>query len=345
MTASVRNQLRSIMARITLKDVAKKADVSFQTVSKVLNGKAFVTEETERRIWDAIKELGYQPNIAARNLRTQSSNMIGFSWSPGDALNPIIDRFLYSTTRHMREAGYYILMYPRDISEEQGFQELYQRRQVSGYILTSTNHNDQRAAELIKQKIPFASFGRANDQWDFNWVDIDGQFGIELVMDHLFERGHTRIALFTWPEGSQAGEDRERGYFSKLSERQIPLDPQLIRRMDGTVESGYRAAQELLALGEGERPTAITCVTDMLAIGVMNSVSASGLTVGEDIAVTGFDNIPMTEFLHPPLTTVQQPIEAAGQLVSDMILGQLGKKKKPTQRKLLKPELVIRKST
>lgn len=332
------------MGRVTLKDVAKKADVSYQTVSKVLNGKAFVTEATEARIWDAIKELDYQPNIAARNLRTQSSNMIGFSWSPGDALNPIIDRFLYSITQQMREKGYYILMYPNDDVHPGRFRDLFVTKQVAGYILTSTNHNDERVANLLEQEIPFASFGRANDEWDFNWVDIDGKHGIDLVMDHLIAKGHKKIALFTWPEGSQAGEDRESGYFEKMAGAGLSIDQTHIWRIDGSVESGYRAAQELLALKEN-RPSAIVCVNDMIAIGAMNCITAAGLQVGEDIAITGFDNMPMTEFLHPPLTTVQQPIEEAGQQITQLFLNQLGKKPVKPEQKLLKPTLVIRSSS
>lgn len=332
------------MGRVTLKDVAKKAEVSYQTVSKVLNGKAFVTEATETRIWDAIKELDYQPNIAARNLRTQSSNMIGFSWSPGDALNPIIDRFLYSITQQMREKGYYILMYPREFAGRVGFRDLYQTKQVAGYILTSTNHNDDRVVELIEQEIPFASFGRANDDWDFNWVDIDGKHGIDLVMDHLIAKGHKKIALFTWPEGSQAGEARESGYFAKMAAAELLVNSSHIWRVDGSVESGYRSTQELLAI-QANRPTAIVCINDMLAIGAMNCITAAGLQVGADIAVTGFDNIPMTEFLNPPLTTVQQPIEEAGKIVAEMMLAQLNKKVPPPQKRLLLPELILRGSS
>ena len=332
------------MSRVTLKDVAKKADVSYQTVSKVVNGKAFVTEATEARIWDAIRELDYQPNIAARNLRKQSSNMIGFSWSPGDALNPIIDRFLYSITKQMRQEGYYILMFPRDISHGGSFRDLYQTKQVSGYILTSTNHNDERVAELLEQEIPFASFGRANDAWNFNWVDIDGKHGIDLVMDHLIANGHRKIALFTWPEGSQAGEAREAGYFGKLAANGIAINSEYVWRIDGSVESGYLAAQELVRKDAADRPTAIVCVNDMIAIGAMNCITAVGLEVGKDLAVTGFDNVPMTEFLNPPLTTVQQPIEEAGKLVADMMLAQLGRKKVEPKQTLLLPELVIRSS-
>lgn len=330
------------MGRVTLKDVAKKAEVSHQTVSKVLNGKAFISAETEARIWDAIKELEYQPNVAARNLRTQKSNLIGFSWSPGDDLNPIVDRFLYSITRILRDKGYYVLMFPNDLSSVKSYRELYYTGQVSGFVLTSTNHDDERVAELIEQKVPFASFGRANEAWEFSWVDIDGRSGIELVMDHLLEKGHHKIGLVTWPEGSQAGEARENGYFGKIEERGIHIPTDWIKRRDNSVEAGYQAAQDILSLAPEARPTAIACVSDLLAIGVMNCIAASGLSVGKDIAVTGYDNLPMTEFLHPPLTTVQQPVEQAGETVANLLLKQIDQKDLPKEQCLLKPELIIR---
>ena len=332
------------MGRVTLKDVAKKADVSYQTVSKVLNGKAFISPATEARIWEAIKELDYQPNIAARNLRTQKSNLIGFSWSPGDDLNPIVDRFLYSTTRTLRDEGYYVLMFPNDEAKDNRFRDLYYTGQVSGYALTSTDHDDSRVAELIEQNIPFATFGRANDDWDFNWVDIDGQYGIELVIDHLHKQNHQKIALFTWPEGSQAGEDREKGYFGRMQQIGNTVQSDWIMRMNGTVEAGYQAAQTILELPKDKRPTAIVCISDMLAIGAMNAIAAAGLQVGKDIAVTGYDNIPMTEFLHPPLTTVQQPVEEAGERVARMLLTQIDNKEAAKEQDLLKPNLVVRAS-
>ena len=332
------------MGRITLKDVAAEAGVSYQTVSKVLNGKAFISAETETRIWNAIKKLGYQPNIAARNLRTQSSNLIGFNWTPDDTINPIIDRFLYSITRHLRTANYYVLILPEDEHAE-SHRDLYFRGQVHGYALASTNHDDPRVAALIEHNIPFVSFGRANDAWDFSWVDVDGGAGIEQVMDHLMERGRQRVALFTWPEGSQAGEDRERGYFGRMQMHNIPIRDGWVQRMNNSVESGYQAAQRMLQLAESERPDAIVCVNDMLAIGAMNCLAAAGLRVGEDIAVTGFDDVPMAEFLHPSLTTVQQPVEAAGEQVAKLLLAQFTKQAIVEKTRLLQPTLIVRQSS
>lgn len=331
------------MARVTLKDVAKKADVSYQTVSKVINGKALISAETETRIWNAIRELGYRPNVAARNLRTQSSNLVGFSWTPDKTLNPIIDRFFYSITQHLRSADRFVLNLPETLgADPYNYRDLYYTGQVSGFILASIGHDDSRVETLIQHNIPFTSFGRANTEWEYAWVDVAGRSGIEQVMDHLIMRGHQRIALFTWPEGSRAGEERERGFFDKMRLAGFPVADGWVRRMLNTVENGYQHAQAILEMKF--RPTAIVCVNDMLAIGAMNAIAAAGLEVGRELAVTGFDNIPMTEFLHPALTTVQQPVEEAGNLAATALLAQLDDKRVDRQQVLLQPTLLIRAS-
>lgn len=348
------------MLKVTLRHVAAEAGVSYQTVSKVLNGKGAVSAETEIRIWEVVNQLGYQPNIAARNLRKQTSNLIGFTWMPNHdgTINPILDRFLYSIINNFRDNGYHVLTLieepERDMTHD--YLQIYRRTQVQGYVVASTNYDDHRIARMIQHNIPFASFGRANDSWDFHWVDIDGAYGIEMVMDHLLEQGHQRIALFTWPPGSRTGAEREQGYYRKMEAARLLVDPEWIFRMVNTVEAGYHAAGQLLELPVAKRPSAVVCVTDIMAIGVMNRMTLAGLEVKRDIAITGFDDTPMSEFLHPPLTTVRQPIDMAGCHVVDQMLaqfanngdianGNIGCNVNIQKQILLKPELVVRGSS
>jgi len=338
------------MARTTLKDVAAKAGVSYQTVSKVLNKQATVSAETEERIQSAIRELGYRPNISARNLRTQSSNLIGYGWQQsGDGSpHPVLNHFLYSAVQRAEADFYHLLAFllAEDIDETISlYRDLYARRQVEGFILADTNNDDPRIQFLIGEGIPFASFGRANDEWDFCWVDVDGRSGMRQITTHLQERGHQKIALVTWPEGSRAGEEREVGYFDQMAKCSLPVDDDWIMRGKNSVNSGYRLMNQLLTLPPERRPTAVACVSDQIAIGVMNAALARGLTVGQDIAITGYDNVPMTEFLYPPLTTVQQPIQQAGQWVIEMLFRQINGEPIAQKGILLEPELLIRESS
>jgi LacI family transcriptional regulator len=220
--------------------------------------------------------------------------------------------------------------------------QIYRRAQVQGYVVASTNYDDYRIAKMIQHNIPFVSFGRANDGWDFHWVDIDGAYGIELVMDHLLAQGHQRIALFTWPPGSRTGAERERGYFHKMEAAGLPVNSEWIFCMINTVEAGYHAAGQLLELPAAKRPSAVVCLADIMAIGAMNRVTLAGLEIKRDIAITGFDDTPMSEFLHPPLTTVRQPVDLAGQRVVELVLAQFAGKFSIEKHVLLKPELVVR---
>lgn len=337
------------MSRVTLKDVAARAGVSYQTVSKVLNKQAQVAPETEQRIWNAVAALGYRPNISARNLRTQATNLIGYGWShtPGSYSHPVLDRFLHSVAYAAEARGYHLLTFlvPDDEhSDLSPYMELFARRQVDGFILANTIQNDPRIATLIEHQIPFASFGRANDGWDFCWVDVDGRHGIKLAMEHLLSRGHRRIGFISWPEGSQSGYHREQGYLSYLEEAGIIFVPEWLRRGSDSAQTGAYGFAGLMSLPAARRPTAVVCVSDLIAVGAMNAAAAAGLEPGHDVAITGFDDVPMAQFLHPALTTVRQPIPEAGEILIEMLLAQLNGMPMPSKSVLLRPELVVRES-
>lgn len=338
------------MPRVTLKDVAAMAGVSYQTVSKVLNKQAQVAPETEMRIKEAVIALNYKPNFSARNLRTQASKLIGYGWTqtPNKYSHPVLDRFLHSTAYAAEAHGYHLLTFVVGPGENKGlpaYMELYERQQVDGFILADTIQDDPRIEALIDKNIPFVSFGRAHEAWDFCWVDVDGRYGIEITVAHLLEQGHRRIGCITWPEGSQTGQHREEGYINGLHREGIIFEPAWIQRGAESAENGARGISRLLELPREIRPTAVVCVSDLIAIGAMGAVAAAGLEVGRDIAVTGFDDVPMAEFLHPPLTTVRQPIPAVGRLIIEMLLPQINGAPLPRKTVLLKPELVIRKSS
>lgn len=336
------------MSKVTLKDVATEAGVSYQTVSKVLNNRANVTAETEARIWAAIEKLNYRPNISARNLRTQTSNLIGYGWqqTANNSPHPILNHFLYSAIYGFEQAGYHLLTFLiNSYNDSAIYQKLYRQRQVEGFILADTNDNDPRIRFMMEQNIPFATFGRSTDDWDFCWVDIDGSAGLRQVVNHLLERGHTRIGLISWPKGSRTGSERESGYLTALRSAGIGIDPDWIARATNTPSEGVRAIRELLSLPEDRRPTAVACVSDEIAIGAMNEAAAMGYTIGNDLAITGFDDAPAAAILHPALTTVRQPIARVGEEVVKLVLKQINNEPIENKGILLAPELIIRASS
>ncbi len=336
--------------RPSMSDVARLAGVSQTTVSFILNDTpgSNIPQETRERVLAAVRELDYRPNVSARNLRTQSTNLIGYGFDDpgGVASHPVLDQFLYSAILSLEEAGYHLLTFVAETRTDTAvYEELYRRGQVSGYLVANTNDNDPRIAYLIANHIPFASFGRANDEWQFAWADVDGRRGMAQVVEHLVALGHRRIGLVTWPEGSKAGSHREQGYADGLRVAGIEPDPAWLYRGENSIQSGAAALSHLMTLPAEQRPTAVACVSDLIAVGVMNAAAAAGLVVGRDLAVTGYDDSALAQFLHPPLTSVRQPIAAIGRHLVEQLLAQIRHEASTAQGSLLEPELVVRQSS
>ena len=337
--------------RVTLKEVATSAGVSYQTVSKVINHQVQVSRDTEERIWLAVQELGYRPNYTARSLRSQRSFTLGYSWPPAppDQANPILDQFLQSMFMAAEERGYYLLCFPYHADRERQlatYSELIDTGRVDGFILSSVEYNDPRVLFLIERNFPFVAFGRSNPELDFPWIDVDGAAGIHLAVSHLLESGFTRVAALAWPETSRVGNNRMEGYFEALKEAGIAPNPHWIKRGEGRYAFGYRATLELLDLPQSERPNALITLNDPMAIGAMQAARERGCVVGVDFAIAGFDDAPMVQYLDPPLTSVRQPIWEVGQQIIPMLLQylELGKPPAPSEI-LVTPRLVVRASS
>jgi len=335
--------------KVTLKDVAKRADVSYQTVSKILRNQIQVTPEVRARVQQAVEELGYRPNAAARNLRTQSSQLIGYSWQPSrqDFFSPILEEFEQSIVEAAEKEGYHILLFPQrgpDIYET--YEELVHTGRVDGFILSDLGYMDRRIPVLQELNVPLVAFGRTHcDDCLFPYVDVDGRAGIRQAVEHLLGQGHQRIAVLGWPEDSRVGSDRMEGYWDAMQTAGLDVDPDWVIRDSGEYDYGYAAAHTLLALPGRRRPTAIVTMFDLVAVGAMHAIEKHGLVVGRDIAVTGFDDMPVISYLRPGLTTLRQPAWEVGQRVVKMLVSLLQGEDPDEQQLMLLPDLVIREST
>ncbi len=341
---------RAMAQRITLKQVAAHAGVSYQTVSKVLNKQATVSKETEARIWDAVRTLGYRPNQIARNLRSQRNHMIGYSWepTPPDQVNSILDLFMQSMSHIAESAGYHLLAFPYRSDRKEwlaSYKELIDTNRVDAFVLTSVEFNDPRVQFLMERNFPFVAFGRSNPEWEFPYVDVDGGAGLRMIVEHLLERGHRRIAALAWPPASRVGQNRIAGYLDALTKAGIAPREDYIARGEGNFHFGYEATKQWLAWPPTERPSAIAAFNDAMAIGAMHAIRDHGLTVGRDIAVTGFDDSPMVQYLTPPLTSVRQPVWEVGERVINILLCLLDGKPIEERHVLLQPKLIIRQSS
>lgn len=335
--------------RVTLKDVAAAAGVSYQTVSKVLNGKGTVAPETERRIWETVRRLGYKPNVTARSLRKRATHLIGYSWYPvpPDQTNPILDKFLSSAVRAAEQAGYHLLLFPTEPGQDpaESYGQLVETNRVDGFILGTTNYGDPRIEYLLSTGVPFVAFGRSGPDMHFPYVDVDGRAGLRQAVEHLIAQGHQRIALLAWPASSRQGTARRNGYLEAMQQAGLTVDPAWTPEGEHSVEDGYRLTKALLALPADRRPTAVAAVSDLLAIGAMRAAQEVGLQVGPDFGVTGFDDTPGIQHLTPPLTSVRQPVWEAGQRIVEMLVALLQGQEPESQEVLLEPALIVRASS
>jgi DNA-binding LacI/PurR family transcriptional regulator len=331
----------------TLESVAAAAGVSRQTVSNVLNAPERVAPATRERVEAAIRALNYRPNRLARSLRTRASRLLGYCYQPviDGALNPVLDRFLHAVTDAAAAHGFHILLFtaPPGAAGLDRYAELLGQQAVDGFILSDTEVGDPRHAWLSERNVPFVSFGRTwTGEERGPWVDVDGAAGTAQAVRHLYDLGHRRIAFLGWPEGSGAGDDRLAGYRSACESLGVP--PLVVRAEQGT-EPGRAGADRLL--GSPDPPTAVVCVSDLCAYGVLRALAERGLRPGHDVAVVGFDDTPAAALPGIELTSVAQPVEQVGHAVVRLLLAQLGVLDPPdlTDHLLLRPTLTVRAST
>ena len=331
---------------VTLKSVASQAGVSYQTVSKVLNGQIQVAPETRERILKAADELGYRPNQIARNMRAQRSHMIGYSWLPNspDQINQILDQFLSSMVDEAEAAGYHLLPFPFQSGHVDDYRELIDTGRVDGFVISSVEYDDPRVSFLMERKFPFVAFGRSNPGWNFPYVDVDGAEGFRQATKNLIDRGIRHIGVLAWPDDSRVGNDRMAGFFEAMNATGLDVNPKWIERGEGTFEFGYLASLRLLALPAANRPKAILAMSDAMAIGGIRAARESRLDVGRDIAIIGFDDAPMSQYLFPALTTVRQPIREAGRKCVEILVSLMKGEKPAEQHVLLPPSLITRSS-
>jgi LacI family transcriptional regulator len=227
--------------------------------------------------------------------------------------------------------------------ELQAYEKLVSSPRVDGFIIVRTRKQDQRILYLVQRGIPFVAFGRMLGNSDYAYVDEDGEYGMSLITKHLADLGHQRIGYLDAPEQFMFAHYRRQGFFQGLQDQGLEVIQDFICTGDMTQRAGYQIATDFLA--HHDPPTAIIACNDLMALGAISAAQQLGLEVGVDIAITGFDNIPLAEHCHPPLTTVHQPIYQIGEMVCEMLINQILSKPLEERQIILQPSLMIREST
>lgn len=332
---------------VTIKDIAKRVGLSVTTVSRALNDFDDVNAETKDLIRRTAAEMGYVPNSLAQRFQKRKTDTIGLilpTFGPRFS-DPFFSELLAGIGNKAADQGYDLLVSTRAPGDEEllAYRQTVQGNRVDGLVVVRTRKEDERIEYLRSVKFPFVAFGRTEGELDFPFVDENGTSGLRLVADHLVNLGHRRIACIASPPDLMFSQYRLEGLHSRLQELNFPLDPTLIRVGDLTQRSGHEHAMDLLDLPNP--PTAIIAFNDLMAFGAMSAAQKRGLVVGSDVSITGFDNIPMADHSHPPLTTVDQPIYQIGSMVCEMLVHLIQGESVEGEHILLNPELLVRQSS
>jgi len=332
----------------TLKDLAARLGLSVTTVSRALGGYSDVAETTRLRVVRAAEEMGYVPDATARRLQKGRTDTLGFvipTFGPRFS-DPFFSELLAGIGNEAarNNADLLVSTRPPDTAEERdAYRRMAEGRLVDGLLVVRTRVQDWRIAYLTELGFPFVAFGRADLDVDYPFVDVDGAKGLQLVTQHLIEQGHRNLAYISAPLDLMFSVHRQAGFESGLARGGLSLQPDRVVVGDLTEAGGFQAAQALLDLLP--QPTAIVACNDLMAIGAISAVQRRGLQVGRDVAITGFDDIPLAEHCHPPLTTVRQPIYEIGCRICQM-LNHISRQEPLDERHvLLQPSLVVRDSS
>ena len=336
------------MASVTLKDLAEELVLSITTVSRALGGYSDVAESTRLRVTRAAEEMGYVPSATARRLQKGRTDTIGFvipTRGPRFS-DPFFSELLAGIGNAAARHNFDLLVstQPPDSAEEQAaYRRMAQGRLVDGLLVVRTRVEDWRIDYLSRIGLPFVAFGRSDLDVDFPYVDEDGVRGLELVTQHLVERGHQRLAFISAPEGLMFCELRWAGLEAALERHGLSLRPEHRIVGDLTQRGGFSAMNQLL--DASPTPTAVIACNDLMALGAISAAQRRGLVVGRDVAITGCDDIPLAEHSHPSLTTLRQPIYDIGTQICDMLVCLMQGEVLGERHVLLQPELVVRESS
>ncbi|MBS1418743.1 MAG: LacI family transcriptional regulator [Clostridia bacterium] len=332
------------MARATLKDVAELAGVSAATVSYVLSGKRTISEETKARVLEAIEQLDYVPDLNARGLSMRDSKLIGVvvpQTEPGERLmfqNSFYSEVLGSIEYYARQKGYHILISATDANES--YLTLARQRNLDGIIVIGM-YPDEFYHEMKKTQIPIVLIDSyCNDHYYHN-IRIDDAYGSYLATRHLLEKGHRDIAFFSG-QMKENGVMKKRllGYQQALDEFRVEFKGEYVFEGQIDYQSGVELAGKLTASSQGI--TAIVAAADILAIGAVKGLYEAGKTVPGDYSIVGFDDLEISQYLTPGLTTVKQQISLKGQKAVELLLKHIESPSLPKQEEILPLELVER---
>lgn len=330
-------------ARPTIYDVARLAGVSTATVSRALNGTGQIAPPTRAAIEAAVEQLGYRANTIARSLVTKSTQTIALLLP--DIANPFYAALVSGIQQHALSHGYTMLLCTTEgeAEREEQYLSLLRAQQVDGALVDGLRLPPDRIARFVKDGFPIVCLDRDVDSDSIPLVQVDNRLGGRLATEHLIGLGHSRIGHVTGAQDLGISEERLAGYNEALAAAGIQADPRLVAEGRFTEESGYEGARALLEASPDV--TAVFAANDLSALGVLNALAESGRRVPGDVSVVGFDDLRLSAFTTPSLTTIKQPAAEIAQLATELLIGLTRGEPAGKVRHVLEPTLVVRGST
>jgi LacI family transcriptional regulator len=333
--------------RVTSKDVAERAGVSRTTVSLVLNRvpNTNISLETRERVFSAAEDLGYVPNAAAQALVNRNSGTIGLVLTRRNhtlATDAFFFQLVEGLLEVLRPHGLRLLVDMIEDESNHSYLRLARSHQVDGILLSGPRYDDAALAALAQRKFPLVLNGTvAGGQ--FNTVDVDNIASARLAVNHLIQLGHRRIACITnAPLSFTAASDRLSGYRQALEAVGLLFDERLVGQGAFDPQSGYEQMNRLL--DQPERPTAVFVASDVVAFGALAALVNRGFRVPQDMALVGFDDVPMAAYCIPQLTTVHLPTHRIAQAAGERLVELLQGRDETPRQVLLETNLVVRQS-
>lgn len=326
-----------------IKDVAKAANVSVSTVSRVINDSASVVPEKRQAVMAAMEKLNYKPNTLARALVSNRSDCIGLL--VGEIDSPFFGQLMAGVHRVVMEAGKHVIVtagyHQQDL--ERSAINFMQERRCDALIIHSKAISDEELIELFRQPTPVYLINRLIPGWEDRCVYLDNEYGAYLATRHLISRGHRDIAYIGTNIGIEDGESRLAGYRKALEEAEIVFDDRKIVKAFPDEEGGNYAMSEVMSRDLGI--TALFAYNDAMAAGAMMMLQDSGRAIPQEISVVGFDDVILARILKPHLTTIRYPVNEMGALAASLSLHDLDSKKDRVEQPLrFTPRLIERQS-
>lgn len=331
---------------VTLKQIAERVGKSVPTVSRALGDFPDISPETRREVQRVAREMGYEPSATALNLKKKRAGNLALILPTTTFVrfsDPFLSELVTGVVDEAAQRDFEVIVSTATVDDEiDAYLRHIRRRSTDGFIVIRTRRQDPRIDLLRDLDVPFVAFGRVEGDNDFYLVDEDGAYGIRQAVDYLVGLGHTRLACIAEPLGFTKAYHRWQGFRDGLAAHGLSYDPRLVVESSYRQAAGREAARLLLDLPTA--PTAIVACNDLLALGALSEAHARGLVVGQEVSITGFDDIMVAEYIHPTLTTVHQPATEFGVMIARMLLQVIHGEEVPVPQQIVKPELVIRQS-